>query len=581
MQIVQRFIARTGALLVTAACLLAPGTSATAQTSFPLPPQGSTAFAFHTTALNDPDAYSRRYDARLASDGQSTVVAGIEHILQRSTLPTTLPVELPVWSSTDRGATWSAQPGMIDAPTCAPGEYIGAGKPSAVPGAIYTLQNCATVNTVYVSRDGGRNWQPTRQPITGAGDDEGYITADPTDPSRLYAVTHILATDVHTIVVSKSTDGGDTFSQIIVNGRESASQAMNDSSNFYTPVLIDPRDSQHLYLFWIANTVASKPCQVPEGSEAVGTWHFMTTAFMATSTDGGSSWTEGQIQDVDPNAPPCLDPTDPTRDPHTIYHDVGNLFPDAALDAAGNPYLVYSEISPGMPLEQPSHVMLMASGDGGASFRTVRVDAGGLGANVNPSIVAGSDGRIDIAWEGSTASDEIDPNATWAVMLAQSANAHSPAPTFTQTRVSGLTHTGAICPVSCPTNGPDTPHVAEHGTVGLAADGCGDASVMWLEDSQGPESTNAEEIPTVATQTAGPTLTDHPAETCPGAAAAPTGAFVKAEHQTRTVSLPATGLSRSTLMWGVALLACAALLAAGVAGDPMRSTLFSHVPGPR
>jgi hypothetical protein len=66
-----------------------------------------------------------------------------------------------------------------------------------------------------------------------------------------------------------------------------------------------------------------------------------------------------------------------------------------------------------------------------------------------PWIVAGSAGRIDIVYYGTNATgpspETVPGSSQWKVYMAQSINAVSATPTFTEVEATGIMHQGSIC----------------------------------------------------------------------------------------------------------------------------------------
>lgn len=109
-------------------------------------------------------------------------------------------------------------------------------------------------------------------------------------------------------------------------------------------------------------------------------------------------------------------------------------FPVIAVDRSDNLYVVWSQ---GAASGGPTTIFLSSSTDHGLHWSApVQVNSADLGSNVLPWVVAGSDGRVDVVWVGSTARNASDPTATWYQYMAQSLNAHDAHPLFSQTVVS-------------------------------------------------------------------------------------------------------------------------------------------------
>jgi hypothetical protein len=462
------------------------------------PTHAQRAMTFRAVSLHDPDITSSRDDARLVSDGRNTLLASVEHGYPNLVVTPGSPVPgFSAWTSRTGGRSWPAEPTEVASVPCRAASVNGFGQPAIAGSTAYWLQNCNTINTVYVSHDAGRSWAPTGQLVTGAAADEGYATVNSARPTELWTVTHLPAAAPRVIVVSHSRDGGSHFSPSVVNGHETAAQSADDAFNFFAPIQVDPRNPRRLYLFWIAGSVASRACTISEGTENVGAWHYMTSAFLAISSNAGASWREREIESL-PTKPACNATS--TQDPHPYHYDIANLFPESAVDAAGDPYLVYSQINPGRPGRQASHIVLLASRDLGAHFSRTQVDRAPWHSNFGPSIVAGARGEVDIAWQASRAMDELSPSAAWSVALAQSHNALRHSPRFRVTVVAADVHHGPLCPVSC-----SGTQINAHQTIGLATVE-GRAALMWYDDSAGAKSTSAQERAVVAVQQTGPRI---------------------------------------------------------------------------
>jgi hypothetical protein len=365
--------------------------------------------------------------------------------------------------------------------TCAHGEVVGSTNTVMTDRrTVYDVQNCASVNTVYRSVDAGRTWNAVGEPLTGVAEDEAQISADPAHPSVLYVVSHVTATGFRSLVVTKSTDGGRTWTPSLANTAATRQELEGDFHNFYGPVLVDPRDSNRLYLFWNATPLSSEGC----AEDGNATYHLMSESFLATSTDAGATWHERLIRDLGPGGGACPVPTDPTSNARASHYDVANLFPSTAIDRSGNIYLLNAETDPGKAGRQPTRLVLMASSDQGRHFQTTYVRAG-YPTNFAPSIVAGDAGRVDLAWEASTAPDATTSNAAWHIEFARSGDAAAAHPHFHAIAVSGVVHRGPLCPACGDSGGPlpsSTSWNAEHQFVGLAADACGRAFLMWYVD---------------------------------------------------------------------------------------------------
>jgi len=153
--------------------------------------------------------------------------------------------------------------------------------------------------------------------------------------------------------------------------------------------------------------------------------------------------------------PTAVDPSDQSRK-NIYWHESapakpgrtsdGQLFPSIAIDSAGNLYCVWSEYpAAGSRVVGPGAIKYAVSRDGAKSWsKPITITPKSLPNDVMPWIVAGSKGRIGIAWYGSTTAksksgqfgpDPVD-TALWNLYYAVSTNALSSRPGFGITKVS-------------------------------------------------------------------------------------------------------------------------------------------------
>lgn len=174
------------------------------------------------------------------------------------------------------------------------------------------------------------------------------------------------------------------------------------------------------------------------------------TLWLSRSLDGGASFQPSPIWSHDPIAD--LGGTGPGS-------RIGTLFPVIAVDRASNLHVVWAD---------GNDVWYVHSLDGGDSWTApLRVnDRTTSRSSVFPWIAAGSDGRVGIAWFGSTVADPEYTTATqptpWYAYYAQSIDAGDPdtTPTFSLARASDdPVHNVGIClsGLACDVNTADIP----------------------------------------------------------------------------------------------------------------------------
>jgi hypothetical protein len=128
--------------------------------------------------------------------------------------------------------------------------------------------------------------------------------------------------------------------------------------------------------------------------------------------------------------------------------ETGQLFPAIAQDTSGNLYATWSEYpaakNGGSPIG-PGAIKMSVSRDGAAHWSApITVSPANLKNNVMPWITSGSNGRVGIAWYGSTTGkneknqwgpDPVD-HASWDVYYAVTTNGTAKHPSFGVTKVS-------------------------------------------------------------------------------------------------------------------------------------------------
>jgi hypothetical protein len=314
-----------------------------------------------------------------------------------------------MWSSLDGGATWNylGEPdgaAALNVISRTNGVGLGGGDEDLI-----TLPNGQVVmtslwlgsNTTCTSSNGGTTWLCNPNGSTVPDDDRQWLANY--GNSIVYITSKNIGTVVagpDTIYVAKSIDGGKTFPTV---------------SLVTTPELgIQPGDQGNL----IADTNGSV---YNVFFDSTG-----TILYMAKSTDGGRTWMIKQVY----AAPPCTP---------TLCISLVHVFPAIATDSANNLYIVFSD---------GTNSYYTSSTDGGASWRLPTIVQSGFGmkTTVEPWVVAGAAGKINIFFYGTTARNFMDTKANWVVYMAQSQNGLASVPTFSIAPATPyVIHTGAIC----------------------------------------------------------------------------------------------------------------------------------------
>jgi hypothetical protein len=148
--------------------------------------------------------------------------------------------------------------------------------------------------------------------------------------------------------------------------------------------------------------------------------------WMAVSGDGGRTFTD---------YPVYIGPSDQTG--------YGHMFPNVAVDRAGNVYAVFSD---------DHDVYYSFSTDRGRTWSPpVEVNRAPVRTAIFPWAVAGDSGKLDIVYygtsygDGATTPDSYPASTAWRAYFAQNLDATSRRGRFTQVRATPVVHRGAVC----------------------------------------------------------------------------------------------------------------------------------------
>ncbi len=225
-----------------------------------------------------------------------------------------------------------------------------------------------------------------------------------------------------------SFDGGLTFPQI-TSGFDAAHEWLTAETSIPGALKIDP-NSGTMYLPFsglASEAEATNPVEVACGNGGIVCPYSLHAVYMAVSTDGGLTFTDYPVY-ANPNN-------------QTSY---GTQFLQAAVDQAGNVYIVYSD---GVNLFYSFSTTHGTTWNG-----PYPVNQSPSNWAVEPWITAGAAGKVDIVWYGSsncgtgvTVVDNCLQSATWSVYMAQNLNVLANPTGFTQVAVTGTIHEGPVC----------------------------------------------------------------------------------------------------------------------------------------
>jgi hypothetical protein len=299
------------------------------------------------------------------------------------------------YRSGNDGGTWTAGflPGLVRANTAAPGPYESAGDPavSAGPKGTFWYSNIAfdrtdNANAVAASRstNGGKTWTThyvVKTPaVLGKGtfNDKDWIGASPTNAKVAYVTWTLFEGASSAIVISKTTDGGLTWSA----PQRVSNVFINDQSS---TVVVGPTGTVYVTFETFNGSTDS--------------------VVFAVSTNGGASFTSRQIATINDIPSPL---------PGATFRD--NSFPALAVDGS-TLHVVWSNWN-----GTDADVVYMRSTDGGATWSSPVTIGGGAGDQFFPWISA-RNGIVDASWFNRAGTDDTytiagatstDGGASWS-----------------------------------------------------------------------------------------------------------------------------------------------------------------------
>lgn len=366
-----------------------------------------------------------------------------------------VPFGSDMWSSLDGGVTWNylGEPDGAQAANVISGTNgvgLGGGDEDliALPnGQVDMTSLWLGSNTTCVSTNQGTTWLCNPNGSTVPDDDRQWLAHF--GNNIVYITSKNLGTFVagpSTLYVAKSTDGGITFPTVSLVTTPELGIQPGDEGN----IVVDNNGNVYLVFLDTSGTII----------------------YMAKSTDGGSTWMIKQVY----AAPPCTP---------TLCISLAHVFASIAVDGGNNLYIAFSD---------GTYSYYTSSTDGGATWRlpTIVQSGFGLKSTVEPWVVAGDAGKINIFFYGTTNRSFMDSKANWVVYMAQSQNALARVPTFSVAPATPyVIHTGAICNMgtACPSG---TRTLLEYFFPDTYVDGNADAvfpDSIHVQDTTAPNTT--------------------------------------------------------------------------------------------
>ena len=334
-----------------------------------------------------------------------------------------VPGGVDLWKSIDKGGTFvylgqpdGAQDKCPTIPQCA-GAGGGDDQIDVSPGGYLYVSSLwlgnVTMSTSYDGGTGGalpgQKWEVNPAAANIVSDDRQWVAAyGPQTVYMSFATTALTRPPGSVgLFITKSTDGGKTFPSLV----EITATTPLDTVNVEGNLVVDPYNG-NLYTAYI-----------PNGSPNV--------IKFAHSTDGGATWV--------------------ITDAYTGVAGTTNrgVFPIVAVDRGGNVHLVFTNSAAAGHTN--CHVLMTSTANPSTAspswLSAVQVDSGtgNSTTSVQPWVVAGSPGVVDVTWLGSSAPSPDVPS-DWQVFFAQTTNALSGSPIFNQSQVTtNRIHDNIIC----------------------------------------------------------------------------------------------------------------------------------------
>ena len=236
-----------------------------------------------------------------------------------------------------------------------------------------------------------------------------------------------------------------------------------------------------------ANATETAMSQLPNA-----TYDFLDTLYLATSRDGGRTWTDSTILSV----------------PAASHRELDLVFPVIAIDSSGGLYAAYSD---GFKISYVNSI-----NHGGGWSRPFQINADNRGATPDtgradlfPWLVGGAAGRVDVVWYhgqgGDTSAyrnpgthDAVHGTTVWTVAFAQLFNANAtdaagaarPSVQTNNEAITPVIHQGSVCNngTVCGITGPGDRTLLDFFQV--AIDSAGRANIAYASDISSPGTAN-------------------------------------------------------------------------------------------
>ncbi len=265
---------------------------------------------------------------------------------------------------------------------------------------------------------GGQTWSLNPTGATIPVDDRPWVAAEGVNK---VCVNYQNTPTNFGLFVTCSEDGGNTFLQTASIFDQSHLTWFGPGNAYKGPLAIDPNN--HLIYNVFLSAVGSESDVLPCATLCSNGQH---SVWVAVSIDGGKSFTDYLVY----NNP-------------DVTASYSHQFPAITLDKAGNIYALYTD--------NHNTYYSFSTNFGKAWTGPIQINKAPSNTAIFPWGSAGSAGKLDVVWygtdffDGTTIPDNYPMSAAWYVYFAQSQNALTSTPTFTQVAATPVIHYGGVC----------------------------------------------------------------------------------------------------------------------------------------
>jgi hypothetical protein len=349
------------------------------------------------------------------------------------------PGGLPVYKSNDMGFSFSLKP--VSGPLLVGDADIITfpdGNPTLNDDVYLSSLELADVRIMKSANGESFAQVPAPGNVSNPSSDRMWFAVDKFGTDQvLYQNDHELVTE--DIRVFKSVNDGAWTGTSAITDPE---LLLRTTPNTNTGNIWVDKTNHNVYATWPGSTNTTNALEPPFGKQ-LEVWVAVSSGNTTAANAGGlGTWTDYPVLMSVLDSP--IAPAPPAG-AETFGVKAGNIFSVGDIDSAGNLYVTWAMNS---SRTNQFQIWFSSSRDQGKTWYGPHLVSQGIGTSVMPWIAAGDNGRVSIAWFGTSTIGDANtvPLATqWNVYFAQSLNAASREPVFTQVQASDhVIHVGQI-----------------------------------------------------------------------------------------------------------------------------------------